>query len=133
MIVVLDASGGVEVAARTDFGIDIMNTLMRAEMVLAPDLYITEITNIIWKHSRNMKKDKEKCLVIVEDCVALVHEYVKSEDLWKDALLLAQQHDHSVYDMLYASLAKRNDATLISLDKQLCRICEKISVQVKKF
>jgi len=132
MIVVLDASGAMEIIEQTDCGIDIVNTLMNAKKVLSPDLYIAEITNTIWKHRRNEKTDIEPLAEIIEDCIGFVHEFVDSTDLWRDALSLAREHNHSVYDMLYAALAKRNNAMFISMDKELCRIGEAMQLKVMK-
>jgi predicted nucleic acid-binding protein len=132
MIIVLDASCAVEIAGQTNSGIAMINKLMSAEKVVAPELYIEEITNCIWKHYRKEKENSDICIKIVEDCIDYIHEYISSKDLWKDALLLAREFDHPVYDMLYAALAKRHDAVLLTMDKGLRRVCEKASIKTKE-
>ena len=129
MIVVLDASGAVEITERTQYSAGFFSAVMNAERVLAPDLYVAEVTNIMWKHGR---KEKDKADAYAERnkvCIDFIDEYVSSLELWEEALRLAQEHDHSVYDMLYAALARRHDALLATMDAELRRTCLKISVR----
>jgi len=130
MKVVMDASVGAEISAKTQNGIDFINTLMNAELVLAPDLYIAEISNVMWKLSRRDKDNADIYYEKASDCIDCIDEFVSSKELWKDALRIAKEHDHPVYDMLYAVLAKREDATLLTMDAPLRKICSKISVKV---
>jgi predicted nucleic acid-binding protein len=129
MIVVLDASGAAEIAAKTQNGVDFINILMRADFVLAPDLYVSEISNVMWKIGRRNKKDTDTFMEMANDCIDFIDEYVSAKELWKEALRAAQEYNHPVYDMLYAILAKRNDATVITMDTRLRDICTKMSVR----
>lgn len=40
------------------------------------------------------------------------------------------KNNHSIYDMYYAVLARRNDATLITNDGALAKVCEKLSIDI---
>jgi len=131
MIVVLDASGAAEIAKQTQTGIDFVNILMRAEKVFAPDLFIAEISNFMWKNGRKDKKRAASLSNIARDCIGYIDEYVSAYELWKEALRMAQDQDHSVYDMLYAVLARRHDAMLLTMDKKLFAICESLSIKCK--
>jgi len=131
MIVVLDASGAAEIAKKSEAGIDFINVLMRAEQVLAPDLYMSEICNYAWKIGRKDKTRSDDCVEMADECLHYIDEYVSSFELWKEALRMAQNEDHSVYDMLYATLARRHDALLLTMDKKLSEICEKLSIRYK--
>ena len=133
MIVVLDASGAAEIAAKTQTGVDFLNMIMQAERVFAPELFISEICNVMWELGRKDKKNKEIYREVAEDCINFIDEYINASDLWKEALILAQEHDHAVYDMLYAALARRYDATLVTMDEKLCTVCKKFSVRHKSF
>lgn len=46
--------------------------------------------------------------------------------LQAEALALACHHDHPVYDCLYLTLARREAATLISLDRRLQLLAERV-------
>jgi len=129
MIVVLDASGAAEIAAKTQAGIDLINVLLRAERVLAPELFIAEICNVMWKISRKDEALADPCMDMAGDCIDFIDEYVPASLLWKEALRLAQEHNHAVYDMLYAALARHHDATLLTMDEKLCATCKEINVR----
>jgi predicted nucleic acid-binding protein len=49
-------------------------------------------------------------------------------ELWQDALLLAHQLDHPVYDCLHLVLAQQHDAHLLTLDKRLRRLAEGLGI-----
>lgn len=131
MIAVLDASGAAEIAAKTQAGVDLIDVLMRAERVLAPELYIAEVCNVMWKLGRKGDFHKDTYMELAQDCIDFVDEYVAASELWKEALRLAQEHNHAVYDMLYATLARRHDAVLLTMDTKLCDTCGKIAVRYK--
>ena len=133
MKVVLDASAGAEISAKTQRGIDFINILMNADPVIAPDLYIAEISNVMWKLSRRDKANTEIYYNKACDCVDCVDEFVSSGELWKDALRIGQEYDHPVYDMLYAALAKREGAALLTMDAALQKICSKLSISTIGF
>jgi len=98
---------------------------------LAPDLFIAEICNFMWKNGR---KDKDRADILnrmANDCICYVDEYVSSYELWKEALRMAQEQDHPVYDMLYAVLARRHDAMVLTMDKRLYDICKSLSIRCK--
>ena len=132
MIVVLDASGAVEIVTKTKYGIDCINTLMNADRVIAPDLYIPEISNVIWKIGKRHRIGSDICIEMANDCIDYIDEYVSASELWKESLLLAQKYGHSVYDMLYAVLAKRHYAILVTFDVRLRKICDEISVRCRE-
>ena len=132
MIVVLDASGAVEITERTKCGVDFFSAVMDAERVMAPDLYVAEIANIMWKHGRKEKDKADKYAERAQVCIDYIDEYISSIELWEEALRLAQEYDHSVYDMLYATLSRRHNATLITMDRGLRQTCLKIPVRCKE-
>ena len=131
MIVVLDASSAGEIAAKSQAGVDLVNVLMQADKVMAPDLFIAEICNVIWQLCRKGKEKADADNSIANDCIGYVDEYVSSYELWKEALRMAQEQDHPVYDMLYAVLARRHDAMVLTMDKRLYDICKSLSIRCK--
>ena len=40
------------------------------------------------------------------------------------------KNNHSIYDMYYVVLARRNDATLITNAGALANVCEKLSIDI---
>ena len=51
MIVVLDASAAIEIILQLDQARLFEKTLSDSELVLAPDTYPSEITNVFWKNA----------------------------------------------------------------------------------
>ncbi len=60
----------------------------------------------------------------------MIDDFIQAEELWKEALAEGTKGGHSVYDMLYAALARRNDAVLITNDKALADISRKMRVSI---
>ncbi|MDR0596813.1 MAG: type II toxin-antitoxin system VapC family toxin [Clostridiales Family XIII bacterium] len=129
MTVVLDASAAAEIAKRSARGVDFVNMLLRSDMVMAPDIYIAEISNVMWKLWLMDKKNSGLYRTMAADCMEYVDEYVAAADIWREAVIEAQTHMHSVYDMLYVVLAKRNDAKLLTSDLKLRGVCAKLGVR----
>lgn len=55
--------------------------------------------------------------------MGLVDRFVPVEELLVEAIHEAIRNEHSVYSMVYFVLARRNAATLFTLDKRLRQIC----------
>ena len=55
----------------------------------------------------------------LEEAVAMVQVQVDDELLCVEALVAAVRFDHPVYDALYAVLARRRGAAVITLDRKL--------------
>jgi len=98
MIVVLDASAAVEIAVGRPLAQAVRSVLTEAELVLAPDLYVSEVANVYWKYVRARLLKQEEAVVALDSTVALVDEFVRGIDLYREALSFASQFDHPVYD-----------------------------------
>lgn len=122
-MIVLDCSAGMEIALGTDAGKALRTLFLPEEEVVAPSLYSVEVVNVAWKmvHREIMEKNEAKGLA--QDAFALPDRLVPADDMLIEAFALAVSLDHSVYDMLYLVLARRNDATLMTGDKRLQTLC----------
>ena len=60
----------------------------------------------------------------------MIDDFLDAKALWKEALAEGIKNNHSIYDMYYAVLARRNDATLITNDEALAKVCEKLSIDI---
>ena len=54
--------------------------------------------------------------------------YVNELQLYRESFKLGCMLDHSVYDMIYLVLARRNNATLLTMDQRLVASAEKAGV-----
>jgi predicted nucleic acid-binding protein len=58
----------------------------------------------------------------------MVDDFIDAQELWKEALGEGIKNNHSIHDMYYLILARRNDATLITNDNRLIDFCKKFKV-----
>jgi len=130
MSIVLDASAAAQIAQKTSIGAEFLDVLLNEDRVLAPDLYAAEISNVMWKLSRADKANAAIYREMAQDCIDFVDIFTSSLELWQEALIEAQTREHSVYDMLYAILAKRNDARLLTVDKALQKTCKAMGIRI---
>ena len=99
-MIVLDCSAAVDMVRETEAGRALRQLMLEGEEVISSQLFLIEVSNAFWKyHKAGLLDDKTVCANI-EKAIA-----------------------HPVYDMLYFVLARRNAATLFTLDRKLQQLC----------
>jgi predicted nucleic acid-binding protein len=129
MITVIDASAAAEIGFNLSNAEKYRDVLKKSTRVLAPDLFIPEITNVYWKYILASQIDFEKAKLGIEYSIKTVDEFIDTQDLWNESLSEAVQQKHSVYDIMYVIAARRNSAILLTLDKKLTSICKKLKIE----
>jgi predicted nucleic acid-binding protein len=87
--------------------------------LLAPDLMPVECANILWKRARKgelTKKQAGACLQILCDAPVFLTD---SRELLGEALKLAVDLHHPLYDCLYLALASARGLPLVTADARL--------------
>ena len=125
MMAVVDASGIMQILLKTDKMERFNAILQEASLVLAPDLYVTELTNVFWKYCASGILSEEICLSSIEDGLNYVDRFFEAGDMWREAFAESIRNRHSVYDMLYLVLARRSNAVLVTNDTDLAKICRR--------
>ncbi|MCP9837286.1 type II toxin-antitoxin system VapC family toxin [Cyanobium sp. N.Huapi 1H5] len=123
---VLDASAAVRLILGDPAAAAMAEQIREAAVVMAPELMLTEVANTLWKLQRAghlADLDPQQLLAEARD---LVDRVEADRHLQAEALALACHHDHPVYDCLYLALARREAATLISLDRRLQQLAERV-------
>ena len=115
MIVVLDASAAVGIVLQSKTGIQLTETVREADLVLAPSLFVSEITNTFWKYTEFHDWPLEKAEQAVEKCVQLPDHYSNDGELYREVLMMSCTMSHPAYDLYYVVLARRNNATMLTL------------------
>lgn len=128
MIVILDVSAAIEILLKKEKKDKFESPYQTASWVIAPDLYVAEISNVWWKYYRAKIFSREDCLQYADDGIKMIDDFIDSRELWQEALAESMVNNHSVYDMLYVALAKRHHATLLTNDKALAELCECLKV-----
>ena len=129
MIIILDTSAAIDILLGKGNFENYQNLIEKADTVIAPEIYISEITNVAWKYNKIADFTHEESLSLAEDGINLIDQFVAVKGLWKESLREAINNDHPVYDCLYVVCARRNDGILLSRDKKLKKICEELRIQ----
>ncbi len=122
MRVVLDASAAVEIVLEKDKAESFLKQIKAASVVLAPDIFISEVTNVFWKYKKFQQCTDEICLSGIEFCINLIDMYIESKDLWREAYGEGIKNNSATSDMFYLVAARRNSSKLLSCDKKLLEI-----------
>ena len=119
MICVVDSSAAVEIVLRKSGAIDLINRIMAADKVIAPALFYAETGNVFRKYIQGGFLEKEQGISLYRTALLIVDEFTDIAELNKEAVHEAIRLKHSVYDLLYVVLARRNGAKLLTCDKKL--------------
>jgi predicted nucleic acid-binding protein len=130
MNVVIDASAAVGLVLALP-GTEIFTPLLeQAALVSAPDLYVAEIGNAIWKYRKANLLSMEQCELALEQAINLPDRNETCSALYLEAFSLACHHLHPVYDALYLVLARRTNATILTLDRRLAALAGQLNIKV---
>jgi predicted nucleic acid-binding protein len=127
---VLDASAAIEVVFGRSHAARFAGVLEQADVVLAPELFIPEVVNAIWKYHRFESLGLSACDRALDSAIGLVDTFVSTKDLYGEAFLLARTARRSAYDMFYLALARREDAVFLTEDAALRKESERQGVRV---
>lgn len=127
-MVVIDVSAAVAIAKDTEEGRAFRLLLNKPERIVAPRLFLEEMANVAWKYAAIGDISEDDASRLFWKAAELVDYYADTEPLLTEAINEAMRHNHPVYDMIYFVLARRNAATLFTLDKKLRAICESSGV-----
>nr|WP_139652219.1 type II toxin-antitoxin system VapC family toxin [Raoultibacter phocaeensis] len=112
----------------TALGLGFRCLLLKNEHVVASDMFRAEARNAFWKYVRVGLLPIEQAETLIGKALALVDEFVPLEENAAESFAEAVRQDHPVYDLFYATLARRNAATLFSADKKLVALCERMGI-----
>ncbi len=82
-----------------------------------------ELANALSKYSRSGQISVDDAVGMYTKGLALIERFVPTDELAKEAIAESVRLKHSAYDMFYFVLARRNAATLFTLDQKLQDIC----------
>lgn len=127
-MIVLDCSAAVEIARGTSLGSGFRALMLEREKVVTSTLFTVEVRNAFWKYVHAGLLDHNAARGYATKALALVDETIPLEENIDEAFLEAARLDHSVYDLLYLTLARRRAATLFTADRRLVSLCEQTGV-----
>ena len=93
--------------------------MYRGERTLAPELYLSEVAHVLQKYVQGGRLGVREASEALSRAMSLIDELVPMKELIQEALSESLRLRHSSYDMFYLVLARRNAATLFTLDRRL--------------
>jgi len=124
MIIVLDASAGIEIALSRDNAESYERKIEKASKVITSELYKAETANVLWKYNSAGLLNKDEVQRRLKYCDDLIDEYIDISENNEEALNEGLRIKHCVYDLLYLVIARRNGAILLTEDKKLKKIAQ---------
>jgi predicted nucleic acid-binding protein len=89
------------------------------EELVAPELLLAEVANVIWKRHGCGEIDAAEANDLLADVLRLPISYIPAAELIESALELAVALRRTVYDSLYLALAVREGAVMVTGDERL--------------
>ena len=123
---VLDASAVVRIIEGSPQAVAFQQAVVDAELVLAPELMLTEVSNALWRLQRAGQLQADGLQQRLSRAAALVDHIEPDRHLQVEALALACHLDHPVYDCLYLALARREAAVLLTADQKLMALAVRV-------
>ena len=114
---ILDASAAVHLVLNQACAPQLAAKLEEVVVVTAPDLFCSEVANALWKYVKAGELSPDLAVPRLEEGLALVDSLIPERLLAPEALVAAIRHQHSAYDMMYAVLARRSGAMVITMDR----------------
>ena len=84
----------------------------------APDLLRTECANALWAKARRGELDHAEVVERNDALAAAPMTLVAQQEVLADAVRLALELEHPVYDCLYLALAIRHDTYVVTADRR---------------
>ena len=130
MIAILDASAAVDVVLNPSKADAIEPLMSDAEWVLAPTLFVSEVTNVFWKYYTFHDVSMEVCEKGMARALALPDSFSEDNELQAEAFGMACLTRRSVYDMMYLVLARRHNGILLTQDRSLQQVARQHGVRI---
>ena len=117
---VIDASVAIKWTLEESNSADAVR-LASTSLLIAPHLMLTECGNILWRKARLGQITTRNAIEWHADLALVPVEYLDDHALLPQALALAIQLDHPIYDCLYIAASLECGAPLVTADARLHR------------
>jgi predicted nucleic acid-binding protein len=121
--VVLDASVWLKLFIAETDSADAAALIEGEDRHIVPDLLFVEFANVLWLKRRQGTLSDAQTGQAIDGLLQLfsIFDIAWSVELMSDALDLANELDHPVYDCFYLALARRLDVPLVTADRAFWR------------
>lgn len=122
-MIVLDACAAMGMALGTKEGHALRQLMLEGEETAAPSLFAEELVHALVEYVTAGTYTRDQAQAAFDGMIALVDCVVDTGELAKEVLDESLRTGHSSYDLFYMVLARRNGATLFTLDSKLQALC----------
>ncbi|HEY1961402.1 MAG TPA: type II toxin-antitoxin system VapC family toxin [Rhizomicrobium sp.] len=91
------------------------------EQLLAPAIWLSEVANVLWHHMQAGKLTETKAKRLLWSFRRAPITSIAADDHLEQALSLANEVQHAIYDCLYLALAVEEGTYLITADARFVR------------
>ncbi len=130
MIITIDVSTAVEIVMGRPKQKMLIDILKEADWIIAPSLYIYEASNVMWKYHSLQNYPIDDLLAKTIQMIEIVDQFIKSEDIYEEAIPLSCKFGHPAYDGMYLVTCRRKNSILVTLDKRLIKAANKLDLTV---
>ena len=127
-MIVMDCNAAIEIIQNTTQGDALCQLIEKGEIIVSPQLFCAELDYTVAKYLRAGVVDHSRAHAMIEQALDLVDEFVDMQENCIEAFDEGIRNNHSTYDMYYLTLARRNGATLFTLDRRLIALCKKLKI-----
>lgn len=129
MKIVLDVSATIPVLLDHELEEKFSEIISNAELIIAPEIFIPELGNALWKYVNFSDLDVEMGSRLLVLGLSNVDRFFSQYNLSELAFELSIKHNTSIYDSMYLSLCVQTGYKLLSNDKILNGAAEKLDVK----
>ena len=130
MIITLDVSAGIEFIMGRKNQLFIKSKLVKADWIIAPTLFISEASNVMWKYYFLKNYPENKLMKRLRQLMDIIDQFVETKDIYEEAVLVSFKINHPVYDAMYLVTTRRKNAKLLTMDNRLIKAANKIEIPV---
>ncbi len=105
--------------ATTPFSEELSVLFSQPFELIAPDSWYPEFLNVVWQATRVQDIALDHGLELLEEVEGLLNGSVPVYSLWREALVVAEEHGCSTYDTLFIVLAERERCNLLTYNRKL--------------
>ena len=130
MKVVLDASAALAAVLGQGSRPAVLDALASASVVIAPELFAAEVTRGLWRYVAAKQLALDEAADLLDAVLKLVDRFHPVAVLTQEILREASARRHSVYDLCYAVLARREGAAVLTIDGRLKKLVATMKIPV---
>lgn len=119
MMLVVDASVAVKWFVEEPGTADAMGLLSGPDAVIAPELVVAEVVNVVWKHLMRGDLKRQQIAHVPGALPRMFAELWPTVWLAREAFEIAAELRHPVYDCFYLALAESENAVMVTADRRL--------------